>query len=166
MKTYLNSKQRQQFCQMAATQVSIEEIVNEWSRHDNMTSEERKYLRTAITCTNREMEKIVKRLSPEEGRRILRSAGNTCCVCIPRETSAQFKKRLEKEAQTEGIWVSRNALDAIIEMALCRGCSPCQMQDNKEECPLRNAMMELDVPVYDSSPAEGVCPWEITGGEA
>lgn len=162
MKTYLNSNQRKQFCQLAAMQGAVEEIISEWGAHDGLTFEERKYLRSAATMVKKSLRLIASRLAAEEGKRLLRTADATQCVCIPKESAEQFRRRIENEMRTDGVWVNQDAFDAIVEMALCRGCSPCLMQSNKEACPLWAAMMELDVPVYDSKPGEGGCPWEIT----
>ena len=160
MKTYLNSRQKEDFVRLAGAAVAAATIREEWGEHDSITAEEKKYLKMAASFTEKALTMIVKRLAPEEGVNLLRRSHGIKLVCMPKETEREFRARVQRETEESGIFVTQTALDAIIEMALCKGCSPC-LAEEQETCPLRAAMLELDVPVYDSCPPEGVCPWEI-----
>lgn len=164
MKTYLNSRQKDDFIRLAAMQTAAEDIKTEWQEHDFLTKDEHKNLKTVITLTQKFLTSVVSRLAPEEGMHLLRRAKGTKVVCMPTESESAFRKRMEQELNNEYIYIHREALDTIIEMVLCKGCKPCQAED-KLKCPLRAAMIELDVPKYDSQPAENSCPWEIIYAE-
>lgn len=161
MKKYLNSAQKNDFVRLAALEAAADDICLEWAEHDFLTTNERKWLRTVVSITKKVLVSIVGRLAPEEGLHILRRAKGSQVICVPRESESAFRKRMEQELDNEFVYIHRDALDTIIEMVLCKGCEPCQAED-KENCPLRAVMVELDVPKYNSQPEENGCPWEIT----
>ena len=147
---------------LAATQVAADSIIQCWSEHDNLTAQERGRLRTAVTHIRRAMESIIKRLAPDQGASLLRAAKSTHVICVPDERQTTFNKRMEQEENTEKVLVLKDTLDALAEMAIDKCCCPCLHAEDKENCPCRLAFLELDIPVYDEDPEEGICPWEVT----
>ena len=162
MKKYLNAKEREQMVKLICVCQAAQDIIADWTSHDNLVVEERKYLRMGCAFINKAAEMIVRRLGALEGKKLIRTAHEVQITVIPRETQAAFRRRVEREAAEDGIWVSVNAIDDLAEMAMY-ACSPCRWQtpEEKAKCVGRSAYMALETPVFDSNPPDGVCPWEV-----
>lgn len=161
MKTYLNRQEKEDYVMLAATQVAADGIIQRWGDHDNLTTQERARLRTAVTHIKQTMSAIANRLAPDQRMALVRAAKGTHCICVPNERQTTFNRRMEQEESTEKVLVLKDTLDALAEMAIDKCCCPCLHAEDKENCPCRLAFLELDIPVYDENPNEGVCPWEV-----
>ena len=161
MKTYLNRAEKEDYITLAAAQVAAEKIITRWGERDNLTAEERGRLKSAATHIGKSLALIAKRLAPDQGASLVRTAASTKVICVPDEKQSTFNKRIAEEESTEQVIVRKETLDALAEMAIDRCCCPCIHADEKETCPCRLAFLELDIPVYDENPNEGRCPWEV-----
>ena len=166
MKTYLNRQEKEDYVMLAATQVAADTIRVRWGERGNLTDEETAGLQQAADAIRDVMSSIVKRLAPDQGRALVRAAKSTHCVCVPDERQSTFNRRIAQEENSAQVLVRKVALDDLAEMAIARFCAPCLHADDKEHCHCRAAFLELDVPMFDENPAEGVCPWEIVTEEA
>lgn len=162
VKQYLNRAEREGMLKLACATKMAGQIVTDWAAHNNLTSDEGKWLKLGRTYINKAQEAIIKRLGAEEASKLLRLAAEMEYVLRTKETDAEYQRRVEKEYSNQGVFVTGGALDSLAEMALT-ACSQCKYSaEEKANCPGRKAFIELDIPVFDSSPPEGVCPYEIT----
>ena len=162
VKQYLNRAEREGMLKLACATKMAGQIVTDWAAHNNLTSDEGKWLKLGRTYINKAQEAIIKRLGAEEASKILREAAEMEFIFRTKETEDMYQRRIKKEYENQGTFVPSGALDSLAEMALTT-CSQCKCSaEEKANCPGRNAFIELDIPVFDSSPPEGVCPYEIT----
>ena len=70
MKKYLNSDEMMDFLMTYHLAEVSEKVVNSWTDRGNMTKNEAKYLRTAITYTRKFMTEVLLRLDEKERKKV------------------------------------------------------------------------------------------------
>ena len=76
MFNYLNQKQISDMMLLFCLADKIEEIVDRWVVHENMTKEEAKYIRTSKTYYNKFFNSVQERLSNKEKDKLIKRYSN------------------------------------------------------------------------------------------
>ena len=161
MKKYLNRQECSDWICLCAMYDFISRMAEDWG--DNLDKPERKDLKTASTLIRKSVAHIVERLGVETAIKLKRSADTYQMMMVPRQKSAQFRRDVEQQMKTEGVWCSEELLCLLAEKSLLQCCSPCkEPEEERKECPLRHAFVGLDIPVFDENPGDGICPYCIT----
>lgn len=160
MKQYLNRQECCDWICLCAMFDFLSRMVETWD--GNLDREEQKKLKTASTLVRQTATHIVDRLGLETAIKLKRSADNWEMKMLPRETSAQYRERVEREMKEEGVWCSTELLSLLAEKSLLQCCCPCkEPEEERGDCPLRTAFQGLGIPVFDENPKHGVCPYCI-----
>lgn len=72
MKKYLNSKEMNDLLFIYHLAAIDQEIINQWIDRGNMTSDEAKWIRTAITYNKKALSSILARLEPKESSKFMK----------------------------------------------------------------------------------------------
>lgn len=72
MKKYLNSKEMNDLLFIYHLAAIDQEVINQWIPRGNMTSNEAKWIRTAITYNKKALSSILARLEPKESSKFMK----------------------------------------------------------------------------------------------
>lgn len=72
MKKYLNSKEMNDLLFIYHLAAIDQEVINQWIPRGNMTSDEAKWIRTAITYNKKALSSILSRLEPKESSKFMK----------------------------------------------------------------------------------------------
>ena len=164
MSQYLNKQQRNDYIFLAACLQHCEDIIAAWSEHNALTAIELKELKTARTNLRKALEQISDRMAPDFSRRLLRDSKAVQIFCGP-----THEVREEHEACTSAqttCQVQEDSLYDLAEHALI-GCMDqhCPHQGQPETCAKQALLLDLTVPVFDTAPLPGVCPYYQPAGD-
>lgn len=136
-----------------------QDTVEEWQ--NNLTSNERKWLRMAASFALKAIESIANRISKEQARQLANHINKTRCICLPKESAEHTLARAKTEVAHEPVVVDSEFFNDILYQCLL-ACENCRYKTKAEQdkCKARHAMVAMDIPVYDSK-ATG-CPYEQT----
>lgn len=159
IKTYLNSREKDHVVAIGTLAQYIKDVVDEWQ--NNLTANERKWLKMATSFALKAIQSIANRLSAEQAKQVSNHINKTKCICLPSESADQTLKRAREELAHEPVAVDSEYFNDILYQCLL-ACENCRHKTKAEQdaCKARHAMMAMDIPVYDST-ATG-CPYEQT----
>ena len=167
MKQYINKKESEELVFLTMLLNKADDIVkdDETRKVPLFTKQERGWIKRACTMiTKQAMVPAVGNLTDEAKNKYVAACKGTTIVCQPKESMAEYKRRIARERKEEDCIVNQEALYSLAEMALL-GCNPCQHKtdDERTECVVRKVLLELMIPVYD--PTAEICPYLISKEE-
>ncbi len=155
MKSYLNRTEKDQALTLALFVEFLNDLANEWSKH-NRSKDTVKSLRMARSFILRASGALVDGLDQLEANRLMsQSHKMEFLVCYKDEAVKKRKEIFELEGvqavATDDLW-------EICEQALeiCKSC-----RKNPEDCRLKEMFVGFGVPVFDTNPREGGCPYRV-----
>lgn len=159
MKQYLNSQEKDNIAYMMALGTQIESVMPAWEK--NLTSYERRFLKTALKFIENVVLSILSRVEMKEKILIMKRVEKTECICVPKERVEQLIKEYKKN-KNEVCMVNLNMFYDLAEVAMSTTCNPCS--ENSESCKFKRMYQELEIPYYDEKNAK--CPFMVSGEES
>ena len=154
MKKYLNSNEMEDILYIYHLANTSESIVDNWTSRNNMTKNEAKYLRTAITYTNKFLEECMLRLEEKERQKVLKrtiKASKKPIIIIDEWMKNRILGTYEKEMEI--VKIERPSFEKVSLLAMktvCEDCtnhfSNCEFYDILEDNLLPRAERERNCP--------------------
>lgn len=163
MKNYLNQNERSNVVMLCALIGFVkEEMLIPWDERNNLTTDEKRNLKTSITLLTKVYDSIKGRLDSKFSNQLARDAKATNIFCLPKDVAERKIQQYQENMKTETAEVSIEAITALAGKAL-DWCNPCDKTDHKN-CMLKEIFLELTIPPYD--PETDECPYKIKGRES
>lgn len=146
---YLTKRNRLEYLACAA----MVKKLKEWTESENnqLSAEEKKWLKTASTYTRKACISILKRLGKDVADRLLREAKNSELTIIPYRVVPEEDKYA----------VSESDLYTIADHALviCQHNNYCPINGSHKDCALYKAFIETNIPPCTTE-TDG-CPYKL-----
>ena len=156
MKSYMNKQERDDYIMLSSLEGKATEILRNWSEHNSLAKDEKRYLKTALTYMDKVLGGILSRMGDEFLKPLIRDIKGTNLICIPKYKEKDYQKEYAQEYSEENCLVNRAALEYIMEKS-AYWCCDCR-ETNKADCKLRACYMEVAMPIYAENQE---CPYEI-----
>lgn len=153
---YLNNKQRKDLVLVGIILDGVERVANEWNEHNNLTSNESRWLRTASTLMVKAVESIATRIDPAEAAKLLKEIKRTSIMCVPKTDVKWKQEKLRKEIDNEEVVVSKENLFNLAELALTGCVEDCGK--DPETCYVRQVYFDLNIDPWDFE-GKNDCPY-------
>lgn len=155
MKTYLNRKERENYCFVAALAGTLDEILQTWKG----TKEEHKYLKMGQTWVYKWMDAVMARIGVDLAEQLKRDIKSSQILMLPNEQAKIKWREAEKEEKEGSVIVNKETLLNLAEHALI-GCENCNRKDY-QNCDLRQVFVSLNIEPFDYE-AINKCQYKIT----
>lgn len=154
MKSYLNKKEREDYCVVALVAGKLEEMFTSWS--NNLSPAEHRALSMAKTYIFKFMDSIQARMDKDFTKQLMRDLRSSEILVLPKfEAQREFEKRKLDDGFVQ---ISKETILNLAENALY-GCEDCT-KDYKQ-CDLRQTFMALEIEPFDYT-AKDKCQYKIT----
>lgn len=154
MKKYLNSNEMLDLLFAYHLADTSEKTVENWTSRGNMTKNEAKYLRTAITYTQKFIKECMERLDCKERSKVLKrtiKSAEKPIIFVDEWMRQRVMGEYEKELET--VKISRKKFEKVSLLAMkavCEDCtdnfSNCWLYDIFDDCLLPRAEKERNCP--------------------
>ena len=161
MKKYLNSDEMMDFLMTYHLAEVSEKVVNSWTDRGNMTKNEAKYLRTAITYTRKFMTEVLLRLDENERKKVAQrtiKASEKPILFLDEWMKQRIMGTYEKELET--VKISREKFEKIALLSMKTSCEDCPGSFNK--CQIYDMYEDLLLPKAER---ERNCPYAFLSNE-
>lgn len=149
-KNYLSRKERDNWLLAMTTTMYLDNIMDLWK--NNLTSEEKRKLKTSITMTNNALVSIVNRMPEHEKDKLVKHAKNFEVKIMSVEGAKALEKRTFDEYNS--IKMSDDDIKTLVTETITFRCNNCKMLCDK--CDIYNIFLESLVPGLESQPN---CPF-------
>lgn len=156
---YLNQKQMNNCMILFCVMDTVEEIVEEWDKHDNLTKEERKAIRTANTYCKKFLSLLQARIPDKEKGKLLKRYSNFSIKIMDEWLLSKFNKEMNEKGQT--VMMDRKLFD-VFGYELCKvKCKDCNASHS--DCKLHDVLYEN---LYPYAGYKKNCPYAYHSKEA
>lgn len=162
MKQYLNADEKNNIAFLMAIADHVYVMLPDWEK--NLTAQEKKLLKTALTDIKKASFSIIERIDKASQMAIVKRLRGTVPVLMPKDSAEQLAKRYEiHEKKKDVCVVNLEAFYRLAEAAFQGTCNPCQCKEPKQ-CAYRTSYEEIELPYYDITNTE--CPFMISREES
>ena len=155
MKKYLNSDEMLDLLFAYHLADTSERTVNTWVDRGNMTKNEAKFLRMAITYTQKFIKELLGRLEPKEREKVIKrtiKAAEKPLIFIDKWMEDRVMGKYKKEMDV--VKIDRQDFEKVALLSMKTSCEDCQ--GNFNECPIYDIYEDLILPRAER---EKNCPY-------
>ena len=138
MFNYLNQQQISDMMLLFCLADKIEEIVDRWVVHENMTKEEAKYIRTSKTYYNKFFNSVQERLPDKEKDKLIKRYSNFHMSIQDKWLLKKFQDDMNEKSKT--VRMERHLFDKFAIQLFNKNCKDCTK--TSEECELHDILYE------------------------
>ena len=150
-KQYLNKEERDNFLGFSGLGIYLRRRLKKWGK--NLTSDERRRLRTALTNIEKAQSSIINRLPNNEAMKILRSSKEHDVRVLTLEGAQALEKRAKQDYE-KNLHIKFEEMETIATHMLMHNCYKCKM--SCYECMYHSMMSRFLIPGLNS---EDNCPY-------
>lgn len=151
VKQYLNKEERDNFLGFSGLGIYLRRRLEKWGK--NLTSDERRRLKTALTNIEKAQTSIINRLPKHEAIKILRASKEHDVRVLTLEGAQALEKRAKQDYE-KNLHVKFEEMEAIATQILMHNCYKCKRLCN--ECMYHSMMSRFLIPGLNS---EDNCPY-------
>lgn len=150
-KQYLNKEERDNFLGFSGLGIYLRRRLEKWGK--NLTSDERRRLKTALTNIEKAQTSIISRLPKHEAMKILRASKEHDVRVLTLEGAQALEKRAKQDYE-KNLHIKFEEMETIATQILMHNCYKCKRLCN--ECMYHNMMSRFLIPGLNS---EDNCPY-------
>ena len=150
-KQYLNKEERDNFLGFSGLGIYLRRRLEKWGK--NLTSDERRRLKTALTNIEKAQTSIISRLPKHEAMKILRASKEHDVRVLTLEGAQALEKRMKQDYE-KNLHIKFEEMETIATQILMHNCYKCKRLCN--ECMYHNMMSRFLIPGLNS---EDNCPY-------
>ncbi|WP_419749323.1 hypothetical protein [Terrisporobacter petrolearius] len=150
-KQYLNKEERDNFLGFSGLGIYLRRRLEKWGK--NLTSDERRRLKTALTNIEKAQTSIINRLPKHEAIKILRASKEHDVRVLTLEGAQALEKRAKQDYE-KNLHIKLEEMETIATQILMHNCYKCKM--SCYECMYHSMMSRFLIPGLNS---EDNCPY-------
>lgn len=154
-KQYLNKEERDNFLGFSGLGIYLRRRFEKWGK--NLTSDERRRLKTALTNIEKAQTSIINRLPKHEAIKILRASKEHDVRVLTLEGAQALEKRAKQDYE-KNLHIKFEEMETIATHILMHNCYKCKM--SCYECMYHSMMSRFLIPGLNS---EDNCPYSYNG---
>lgn len=151
VKQYLNKEERDNFLGFSGLGIYLRRRLEKWGK--NLTSDERRRLKTALTNIEKTQTSIINRLPKHEAMKILRASKEHDVRVLTLEGAQALEKRAKQDYE-KNLHIRFEEMEVIATQMLMHNCYKCKISCN--ECMYHSMMSRFLIPGLNS---EDNCPY-------
>lgn len=151
VKQYLNKEERDNFLGFSGLGIYLQKRLDKWEK--NLTTDEKRRFKTALTNIKKAQTSIMTRLPKEEAKKIARASRDYDVRILTIEGARALEKRARQDYE-KNLHIKFEEMEVIATQILIHNCYQCKKLCN--ECMYHSMMSRFLIPGLNS---EGNCPY-------
>ena len=151
VKQYLNKDERDNLLGFAGLNIYLQRRLSKWGK--NLTTDERRRFKTALTNIEKAQTSIINRLPKHEALKVLKASKDYDVRILTIEGAKALEKRTKQEYE-KNLHIKFEEMEVIATQILMHNCYKCKRLCN--ECMYHNMMSRFLIPGLNS---EDNCPY-------
>ncbi len=151
VKQYLNKEERDNFLGFSGLGIYLQKRLDKWEK--NLTTDEKRRFKTALTNIKKAQTSIMTRLPKEEAKKIVRASRDYDVRILTIEGARALEKRAKQDYE-KNLHIKFEEMEVIATQILIHNCHECKKIYH--ECMYHNMMSRFLIPGLNS---EGNCPY-------
>lgn len=150
-KQYLNKDERDNFLGFSGLGIYLQKRLTKWGK--NLTTDERRRFKTALTNIEKAQTSIINRLPKHEALKVLKASKEHDVRILTLEGARALEKRAKQEYE-KNLHIKFEEMEVIATQILIHNCYQCEKLCN--ECMYHSMMSRFLIPGLNS---ENNCPY-------